>query len=143
MLDDKLQWIRDRFEGVWQLKRSIKDFTGASDGHFKGQARLWRSLDGLAYHEEGMLSLGDAGALKAERKYFWQIQVPARVEVYFEDGRFFHAFNPNENHWQAEHICAPDHYRVAYEFSGNAQWQSVWDVTGPRKSYCMISNYSR
>ncbi len=143
MLDDTLQAIRDRFEGVWRIERVISDRASGSYGHFNGRARLWRSLDGLAYHEEGMLDLGAATALKAERKYFWQIQVPSRIEVYFEDGRFFHAFHPNEKQWQAEHICSPDHYQVAYEFKANTHWQSVWDVSGPKKSYRMVSNYSR
>jgi len=143
MLDDKLQGTRDRFEGVWRIERSIRDRASGSDGDFKGQARLWRSMDGLAYHEEGLLNLGASIGLKAERKYFWQLQVPGRIDVYFDDGRFFHFFNPNENQWQAEHICSPDHYRVAYEFRDNKNWRSIWDVSGPIKSYRMVSNYSR
>jgi hypothetical protein len=143
MLDDSLQRLRDHFQGVWHVSREIDDSHSAAKGQFTGHARLWQSLDGLAYHEEGVLILGESAPLKAERRYFWQLQTPLRIDVFFEDGRYFHSFNPNEKQWQAEHICTPDNYVVTYDFVDSSHWRSIWDVRGPKKSYRMVSNYSR
>ncbi len=143
MRDSDLSQTTDRFAGVWRIERRLEDIANSLNGRFSGRARLWPSLDGLSYHEEGDMLLGDAPALRAERKYFWQIQVRDRVDVYFEDGMFFHAFSTNRKTWQAEHICTPDHYVVDYEFLTNSRWQTIWHVSGPRKNYRMLSVFTR
>jgi hypothetical protein len=143
MDDEDPEAIITRFAGMWKIDRQIDDKASAARGSFKGQARLWRSLDGLSYAEKGELRLGDAGPLVAERRYFWQIRLASRVDVYFEDGRFFHSFNPGQNSWRAEHICTPDRYQVTYEFISPSRWRTEWEVAGPRKLYRMSSTYSR
>jgi hypothetical protein len=143
MAGEDVEAIITRFAGMWKIDRQIDDTASAATGTFIGLARLWRSLDGLAYAEEGELRLGDAGPLVAERRYFWQIRVPERVDVCFEDDRFFHSFNPGQNSWKAEHICTPDHYQVTYEFISPSRWKTEWQVAGPRKMYQMTSLYSR
>ena len=59
----------------------------------------------------------------------------------FVDERAFHRFSPDAP--QASHFCAPDTYRVAYDFTQWPLWQARWQVKGPRKDYEMIACYER
>ncbi|MCE8467683.1 DUF6314 family protein, partial [Rhodovulum sulfidophilum] len=56
------------------------------------------------------------------------------------DGRFFHLIAPGARP-EARHDCAPDLYRVRYDFSAWPCWSSFWEVRGPRKNYAMESSY--
>jgi hypothetical protein len=128
---------------MWRLERVIRDRLSGTDGRFRGRARIWKSLDGLVYEEEGQLAFGTATPMAATRRYIWQIPVPGRVEVFFDDGRFFHAFVTAGRESSARHFCTPDDYHVTYRFSTPSRWSSEWDVNGPKKSYHLTSAYSR
>ena len=143
MLDEKTDSLRALFEGVWRIERQIDDQASGSLGSFHGHARLWRSLDGLAYHETGELAFAGGSPMLAERKYVWQIQHQNVIDVFFDDGRYFHSFNPTGSHWQTEHICSPDRYEVSYDFASPTRWQSSWNVSGPRKRYRLTSVFTR
>ena len=80
--------------------------------------------------------------MQAERRYLWR-EAGARVEVFFEDGRPFHSFDPDEPRPAADHWCDPDSYSVHYDFSTWPAWTSEWQVSGPRKDYTMHSAYRR
>jgi hypothetical protein len=127
------------FEGEWRITRVITDRAGGPEGRFAGMARFTRAPFGLLYVEEGELRLGET-AFRATREYRWVFGEGA-VEVFFADGRFFHAFGLDAT--EAEHLCGEDMYRVTYDFWRWPEWEAVWDVTGPRKDYAMRSLYVR
>ena len=41
------------------------------------------------------------------------------------------------------HLCAPDRYEVAYDFTAWPHWSATWTVEGPRKDYVMTSQTIR
>jgi hypothetical protein len=127
------------FEGEWQVARVIADRAGGPDARFDGVARFARAAWGLAYAEEGDLRIGGA-VLRATRDYRWVFGSDG-VEVFFGDGRFFHAFRFDAA--EAEHLCGEDLYRVKYGFERWPLWVAEWDVRGPRKEYRMRSEFRR
>lgn len=136
------------FEGVWRMERQIDDRFGAQLGHFAGTAELRAPAeaekDGQGtwnWVENGYLTLAEEAPVFATRSYLWR-PMPPRIEVFFEDGRPFHAFAPS-GQVTAAHWCDPDDYRVEYDFSGWPEWHATWRVRGPHKDYEMISRYRR
>ena len=127
------------FAGDWHLTRHIEDRRGP-DGRFDGLARLMPVVGGLGYHEAGMLHCGPGPAMRAERRYLWQEDGPL-IRVLFQDGRDFHLMDPQGPRCEARHDCAPDLYRVAYDFSDWPDWSAEWQVQGPLKDYRMHSLY--
>jgi hypothetical protein len=119
------------FLGQWRLEKDIRQADGGS-ARFEGTA-TW-DADGL-YQETGLLRLASGDQMRAERRYLWR----APLAVYFEDGRFFHEVPPEGG--EAYHHCAPDDYRVHYDFSDWPRWIAVWQVAGPRKGYEMSCLY--
>ncbi|MBU2980820.1 trigger factor [Lentibacter algarum] len=124
------------FEGLWRLNRRIKPANGP-EGQFDGRAEWVRKDTGLAYVEQGVLTLEGQPPMQAERRYFWD----AELNVYFEDGRFFHQvprLGGATAHW-----CDPDQYNVSYDFASWPVFEVCWKVRGPRKDYEMITRYVR
>jgi hypothetical protein len=130
------------FAGLWTVKREIEDRRAGRPGSFTGLARLTPAEGGLAYVEEGRLSLGSGPAVAASRRYLWR-EAATAIEVHFEDGRLFHRFDPAEGSPSAFHDCPPDAYRVRYDFARWPLWRSEWRVVGPRKDYAMVTAYRR
>jgi hypothetical protein len=128
------------FEGDWAVARDILDRTGGPTGRFTGVARFTAMPWGLAYAEEGELRLGGGAGLRATRAYRWIFGAEG-VEVFFDDGRYFHAFRWDAA--EAEHLCGDDLYRVKYGFQDWPAWTAEWNVRGPRKDYRMRSTYRR
>lgn len=124
------------FLGAWRLDREVVHADGLR-ARLLGRA-VWtpRGAEAL-YVESGQLTIEGQGSFEAERRYLWS----ADLEVFFEDGRFFHRV-PGAG-VAAGHWCAPDQYDVSYDFSGWPLWSCRWQVTGPRKDYCMRSRYLR
>ncbi|MEQ3626491.1 MAG: DUF6314 family protein [Celeribacter sp.] len=129
-----------RFAGLWHLSRRIEDARADSTGSFEGVARLTQDKAGLRYVESGTLSLPGAAPMQASRTYLWRAIGP-RIAVLFADGRPFHDFAPKADVAEAAHWCDPDEYHVRYAFHDWPNWQSEWQVKGPRKSYRMLSRY--
>ena len=129
------------FVGHWHLSRRIENALGP-DGSLTGTAILQPRSGGLAYHEQGALRLGEAPPLAASRRYLWQARSD-KIEVRFEDGRAFHAFDPAALLSAARHDCPPDLYLLYYDFSHWPNWRSSVKVSGPRKSYQMVTHYQR
>ena len=75
--------------------------------------------------------------MQSERRYRWD----ADLNVYFDDGRFFHTVPPLGG--QTDHWCDPDGYDVRYDFAQWPTWSAEWYVLGPRKNYRMLSQYSQ
>ncbi|EBA05963.1 hypothetical protein SSE37_25183 [Sagittula stellata E-37] len=122
------------FLGRWRVDRDIAHGDG-SRGRFIGTAEWVPGEAGADYVERGVLQVG-AGSFQAERTYRWG----PGLDVYFEDGRFFHAVPPEGG--DAAHWCDPDQYDVAYDFTCWPEWTARWQVRGPRKDYVMTSRYA-
>ncbi|NDV01039.1 DUF6314 family protein [Pseudoroseicyclus tamaricis] len=125
--------------GRWQIARQIDDRRAGEAGTFAGTAEFTGGPVELRYLEEGELTMGGRAPLRAARSYVWRF-TPAGVELYFDDGRFFHAIGADG---RGEHPCGEDLYRVRYDFSGWPAWQAEWRVVGPRKDYVLRSRYTR
>lgn len=130
------------FEGRWQVRRVISDHLAGQSGAFTGTATLSPRGDGLwDWLESGVIALGGSRPMSAARRYLWRAEGD-RIAVLFEDGRPFHDFAP-DGAPEAAHWCAPDDYRVRYDFSDWPDWQAEWVVKGPRKDYRMLSRHRR
>jgi len=130
----------DDFVGEWAIERSITDKRGGPNGRFRGTAEFLADAKGLNYSESGHLILDGQSPFKAERRYRWRV-VKGTIAVEFPDGRAFHSFDPASP--TASHWCDPDTYDVTYDFDLWPVWRSVWDVSGPKKAYQMITDYTR
>ncbi|HEU0222708.1 MAG TPA: DUF6314 family protein [Paracoccaceae bacterium] len=134
--------MQDRFVGHWEVDRHIHDLDSAWTGRFSGRATFSPVPGALAYREEGILRLGGL-TMRARRAYRWEFPSEAEVAVYFEDGRFFHSFDPRQARAEASHYCDPDLYEVTYVFLAPDHWLAEWRVEGPRKDYRMVTHYRR
>jgi hypothetical protein len=135
--------ILDDFAGEWCLSRHIEDALAKGTARLEGFCRFEPQEGGLLCTEGGTLSLpGRETGFTAERRYLWQID-PIGIAVFFDDGQFFHRFDPNDPAPRADHDCAPDAYAVRYDFSNWPLWSAVWRVKGPRKDYLSKSIYRR
>jgi len=130
------------FEGDWSIRRRIDDRMAGQIGHLEGTTRFVTTKSGLDYFEVGTLRLPGQSPMQAERRYSWR-EAEDRFEVYFDDGRLFHAFDPARLRPSAGHWCDPDSYAVRYDFSAWPIWTTEWHVTGPRKDYVMHTDYTR
>jgi len=127
-------------EGRWLLTRKITHSTNVQN-HFTGEAHFDRSGPRLIQTETGQLSVADQ-SLEAKQRYFWEAK-GRLLNVYFSDLRPFHSIPLNAAHPSTVHLCDPDRYEVAYDFSAWPQWETRWCVEGPRKDYVMHSIYTR
>ncbi len=134
------------FIGLWTISRHIDDRRVASG---MGAARLVGTCDftvyteGLMQDEQGLLSMpGVDTPFEAARRYMWRADA-ALISVFFDDGRYFHSFDPNQAHPEADHDCTPDRYEVRYDFSEWPIWRARWRVTGPRKDYVSVTTYRK
>jgi hypothetical protein len=134
-----------RFEGRWTLRRDITDHDSRWTGRLEGHAWFSRTgdLERLNYYEEGLLTFAGLREVTATRRYIWKFPSRDRVDIYFDDGRPFHSFDPSLAEDNADHLCDADLYEVRYRFSGDARWRAEWRVEGPRKDYRMVSFYTR
>ena len=125
-------------EGTWRIGRDILHADGTR-ARFDGEARFTRSESRLIQDETGRLDLGGQ-SFAASRRYVWQ-ESGETIEVLFDDMRPFHAIPLGTMRHDTTHLCDPDRYDVAYDFTGWPRWRSVWRVRGPLKDYTMTSDY--
>ena len=130
------------FRGRWDIRRDIFDLDSNWTGRFTGFGLFEPTATGLAYAEEGELRFAGLPPFRATRGYHYRPD-GTEVVVEFEDGRFFHRFDPAHSGTQATHWCDPDTYDVRYVFDWPDRWRAEWRVEGPRKDYRMVTNYSR
>lgn len=124
------------FLGHWTVTRDITPAQGQG-ARFEGTA-AWRAVQGGAqYHEIGTLRVGQGTGMTAERRYFWAED----LSVYFEDGRLFHHVPAGGG--QTTHLCDPDIYVLDYDFAGWPRFELRHRVSGPRKDYAMITQFTR
>jgi hypothetical protein len=130
------------FVGRWRIERRIEDVRDGRTGRLEGTARFEPAPDGLAYREDGTLAFAGGAPMPATRRYLWRDGGSGTVDVFFEDGRFFHRFDAEEPAPASSHDCPPDLYHVRYDFRPWPRWQAEWRVTGPRKDYSTVTTYT-
>lgn len=130
------------FAGAWRVERQILERHSGRTGQFDGMAEFTARDGGLGYSETGMLRLPDVPPMHATRRYDWRAS-DGLIEVWFEDGRFFHAFDPAASWPSAHHDCPPDVYDVTYDLRDPDRWTSRWEVRGPRKDQTLETIYCR
>jgi len=128
------------FAQAWRVSRRIDDHLAGQAGHFSGIARISKQGKEFVYQEDGVLQTGQGAGLKASRRYLWEAD-GGGILIRFEDGRYFHHLPLGSAGGEARHDCAPDVYKVRYDFAGWPRWRAVWSVTGPRKNYVMTTDY--
>ena len=129
-------------EGRWSMTRRIAHDDGRLDT-FDGQCVFQRSGPRLVQDEEGVLVPGGGGTpMKATRRYIWSTGA-GRIDVAFGDMRPFHSVPVGVETHETTYLCPPDRYQVSYDFKGFPEWETVWVVEGPRKSYRMTTVFSR
>lgn len=127
--------------GFYDVNRTIDDRRAGQTARFKGRAEITPNGAGAVYREAGQLRTAQGAVFYAERTYIWAVQ-GARIAVFFEDGRPFHDFDPVAGGAATEHLCGQDWYRGGYDVSRWPQWRVTWDVSGPRKDYRLVTDYS-
>ncbi|MEP4194191.1 MAG: DUF6314 family protein [Aliishimia sp.] len=123
------------FQGEWTLHKTIQQ-TGQPNAIYTGQAVWHPCAKGLQYEESGTLTITGHTPMQTTRRYLWT----DGLNVFFDDGRFFHTVPPNGG--ATQHVCPPDDYNVLYDFTTWPRFQVIWRVQGPRKDYVMTANYA-
>ncbi len=135
---EKLLTMSDFTGHSWVIERVIIDQIRAVEVDFVGECEI---VEGI-YSESGEIVLGDGSKLVSSRRYIWQDSGDA-IDVSFEDKSFFHRIDLSKRISKAVHFCAPDTYKVYYDFTSWPDWSVAWNVEGPRKSYKMSSSYRK
>ena len=107
-----------------------------------GQATFAPNGAGLRYVETGTLTLATGARLQAERSYLWDVN-GVDINVRFADGSPFHRFTPDGAAKGTSHLCGADLYNVTYDVTRWPDWSATWAVTGPRKDYVSVTQYTR
>ena len=135
--------LRAYLTGAWEIRRTLEDSLRGARGGFDGRAAFTPDTGGgLAYREEGRLTLGGFETL-AHQSYRYGFPALSLAEVRFDDGRPFHELDLSAGHWEAEHLCAADLYRGRFRAEGPERWAVTWTVTGPRKDQRLESLFTR
>ena len=124
--------------GHWKVSRVIEHADGTRNS-FEGSVVFRRSGPRLIQSESGVLTVGNQ-QFQGARKYVWDREGDL-LRVHFDDMRPFHTVPLESAHVETAHLCPPDRYEVAYDFSDWPMWRSVWRVEGPRKDYVMTSQH--
>lgn len=127
----------DMLVGDWRLERRIVHGDGHED-RMTGLCRFTHAGPHLVQDESGTLEMA-TGRFQAHRRYVWT-EARGRLDVQFADMRPFHSVPLGAERAETVHLCAPDRYHVAYDFTGWPAWRTVWTVEGPRKDYVMTTD---
>ena len=142
-----IKGLRSFLQGEWNLERRVCDRRAGQQGRLTGRARFVPESEGLLYREEGRLAIGDPASPVYEgpalQSYRYAFPAPARAQVQFGDGRFFHDLDLTAGRWAATHLCDPDRYDGDFAALGPDAWRVVWVVAGPRKDLVLDSTYRR
>lgn len=125
--------------GRWSLDRTIRHGDGRVD-RMTGDCTFTRTGPRLVQDEVGWLETTE-GLFQATRRYIWA-ERGGWLDVHFADMRPFHTFPVGDSRPETVHLCPPDRYQVAYDFTEWPIWRTVWTVEGPRKDYCMESVFT-
>ncbi len=127
-----------RLVGDWSLSRRIVHGDGRED-RFEGRCVFSKSGPRLIQYESGVLETAE-GRFEGTRRYVWT-EGAGQLQVHFEDMRPFHSVPLGVQRPEATYLCPPDRYGVSYDFTRWPDWESVWQVEGPRKDYVMTNRF--
>jgi len=128
------------FCGQWKLDREITDQKNGQKGVLNGKAEFEPVGQSVQYIEFGSLTYGGQPKIPASRRYLWSGH-SGGINVFFDNGIFFHHVHLGLSRTEAVHICAEDIYKAFYDFTTWPVWSTTWNVSGPRKHYTMRSTY--
>jgi len=106
------------------------------------------SADSLRYRETGTLVMPEGKSFQFERNYIYQPR-PTGFRVLFDETppRLFQDVDLREQGGclvgDTFHPCAPDTYTSTYRFDPSGSFRIVHEVSGPRKSYSIKTDYTR
>ncbi len=124
------------------MRRLVLDSLAGTRGEFVGTATFAADDGGVVQTEAGELTYGDHRG-PAERHLLWGPGSADGVQVRFADGRPFYVYRPVAGEWTAVHPCGADEYVVTGRWLGPHAFDEEWSVTGPTKSYRLLSSYRR
>ncbi len=128
-----------RLQGRWHLAREVRHNGGSVD-RLRGICAFTRSGPRLIQDETGRLETSD-GIFEASRRYVWT-ESKGWLHIHFADMRPFLTLPLGVARPEATYLCPPDRYAVVFDFGLWPDWESVWTVEGPRKSYVMTSRFT-
>lgn len=129
-------------EGLWSLQRAGHDRRTGDISIFTGTASFVPDSNALLYTER--VTWTAAGqTLHGHRSYRFTFTGPWSAQVWFLDGRFFHALNMRQNAATVVHTCPPDHYTGWYRLDGTGTYTTHWTIQGPRKNIDLHTRYQR
>lgn len=128
--------------GGWTVERRIKNLSTGETGFFSGEVLFSADGDGLRYDEVGRLTMGGVET-NAIRSYLYRFRQPKQADVFFTDGRFFHAFDLSRGIFEVQHLCGNDMYDGTFKAEDETVWSIHWRITGPKKNLIMTSQMKR
>jgi hypothetical protein len=124
--------------GEWTLARTLEPGIGT----FHGRAVFVAEPGGIAYREDGTLTLASGWSGPASRAQHWSADddgIDVRFAGELREGELLHRLRPDDAGRAADsHLCGADRYDGAYEL-GADELRIVMDVRGPEKSYVSTS----
>jgi hypothetical protein len=132
--------------GLWRLQRYDEKKLV-----MEGQMQLVpKGHNRLHYREHGHHYLPDGQNVTFVRDYLYQLDKD-RLTIFFEQNpsRLFLDMvlqqGPEPEQWtcSGEHPCGEDIYRSSYHFHSSAYFQIIHSVSGPRKDYCLDTQYHK
>lgn len=130
-------------QGAWQLRRRIGDLNLNLRGRFDGRAVFVARPDGLEHHEAGQLRFGSYTGPAARGYRYLKTSSPARLDVHFGDGRFFHSLDLSGGKFVAHHACGADCYVGRFKVLPGGLVSVRWSVVGPKKRLLITTQYRR
>lgn len=136
--------VLDHLRGTWSVERRLQDHASGLTGAFTGTATFTDDDGGLRHRERGSLSWAGAAPTIATRELLWRATASApAVEVFFDDGRFFHSLDLSDGRDTPAHPCAPDHYQGSFLLLDHDHWRYIWRVSGPAKDLTLDTHLTR
>jgi Family of unknown function (DUF6314) len=125
------------FIGRWEIARDIVDRRTSASGAFRGTAEFVPDEAGVRWIEDGELTWA-GHRMSAGRRLRMVPGAEGRIDVFFDDGRYFHALDV-----AFKHDCAPDTYVGRLVIGSRDGFTLTWDVEGPATSIRISSSYLR
>ncbi|MGF6832953.1 hypothetical protein QF015_001118 [Paenarthrobacter sp. TE4293] len=130
--------------GSWSVERTLLDRASGTQGTFTGVVRYsLKPGGGLDYREDGTMHWPTHSGPAFREYVLLPGATPESMDVFFPDGRPFHAMSFTEQGNQDTHWCDPDDYRVKYVYAGPDAFSFRWDVHGPAKDLLLESRMTR
>jgi Family of unknown function (DUF6314) len=128
--------------GSWNMSRRMRDFRLGISGWFEGHANVCVQSGDLILQETGRLRFG-AHEADAGQRYVLTLDQPHVARVKRADGSLFHELDLSSGSANILHRCGDDIYRGRYRVLHGDCFFVVWQVTGPRKDYRMVTRLMR